>query len=211
MSNIVIVGGTGFAGSAITAQAASRGHKVTSLSRSVPSAPVPAVTYQSAKVAEVTSVPEDTDVIIGALSPRGDNQGTLVDIYTRLASVAGEAGARLIVIGGFGSLRPAEGAPRFAESGGLPPEYAAEATEMNSVRAALEDTPVSVDWTFVSPAATFGPTSTQQPQGHYRTGNDVAVFDAEGNSNLAVADLGLAVIDEIENPSAHRAHISFAY
>jgi uncharacterized protein len=45
MSRITIIGGTGFAGSAIAAEAAGRGHQVAALSRSLPEAPIPHVTY----------------------------------------------------------------------------------------------------------------------------------------------------------------------
>ena len=45
MSRITVIGGTGYAGSAIVAEAAARGHQVTALSRSLPGAPIPNVTY----------------------------------------------------------------------------------------------------------------------------------------------------------------------
>jgi uncharacterized protein len=39
VSRITVIGGTGYAGSAIVAEAAARGHQVTALSRSLPGAP----------------------------------------------------------------------------------------------------------------------------------------------------------------------------
>jgi putative NADH-flavin reductase len=45
VSRITVIGGTGYAGSAIVAEAAARGHQVTALSRSLPGAPIPDVTY----------------------------------------------------------------------------------------------------------------------------------------------------------------------
>jgi putative NADH-flavin reductase len=42
-------------------------------------------------------------------------------------------------------------------------------------------------------------------------GGDVALFDAEGGSNISGADLALAVVDEIETPARHREHIGIAY
>ena len=44
MSRITVIGGTGYAGSAIVAEAAARGHQVTALSRSLPDAPIPDAT-----------------------------------------------------------------------------------------------------------------------------------------------------------------------
>lgn len=45
MSRITVIGGTGYAGAAIVAEAAGRGHHVTALSRSKPDATIPNVTY----------------------------------------------------------------------------------------------------------------------------------------------------------------------
>ena len=47
MARITVIGGTGYAGSAIVAEAAARGHHVTALSRSLPDAPIPNVTSGS--------------------------------------------------------------------------------------------------------------------------------------------------------------------
>ncbi len=43
MSRIIVIGGTGYAGSAIVTEAAARGHAVTAFSRSLPAEPVPGV------------------------------------------------------------------------------------------------------------------------------------------------------------------------
>ncbi|WP_028707801.1 NAD(P)-dependent oxidoreductase [Propionicicella superfundia] len=211
MSTIAVIGGTGYAGSAIVKEAAGRGHEVISVSRSLPAEPVSGVRYEQGQAIAATSVLDGVDVVVGALSPRGDNQGTLVDVYTLLAAAIADAGTRLVVIGGFGSLRPAPGAPRFAEGEGLPPEFAAEAGEMNSVRAALETTPETLDWVFVSPGAVFGAQAPGEARGTYRTGGDVALVDADGNSAISGPDFATAVVDEIETPTVHRAQISFAY
>lgn len=45
MSRITVIGGTGYAGSAIVAEAAARGHEVAVLSRSAPEPPVGDVSY----------------------------------------------------------------------------------------------------------------------------------------------------------------------
>lgn len=213
MTTIAIIGGTGFAGAAIAAEAARRGNTVTALSRSTPEKPIDGVTYVQGDVQTAApQVVEGADVIIGALSPRAGSEGTLVQTYTDLAQLAAKNNARLIVIGGFGSLRPAPGAPRFAEGDALPPEIAPEAREMNAVREYLSQTPESVNWTFVSPAGEFGGyLPVTEPRGTYRTGGDVALFDADGKSAIGGADFATAVIDEVESAAHPREHISFAY
>jgi len=211
MSTIAVIGGTGYAGSSIVKEAITRGHQVISLSRSLPAEPVDGVRYVQGSAADGVKIVTGADVVVGALSPRAGTEGTLVDTYTKLADLAAAAGARLIVVGGFSSLRPAPGAPRFAE-GDLPPEFAAEAREGNSVLSALSaGAPQNLDWLFVSPAAAFGAYTPQgEPRGTYRTSTDVALFDAEGNSAIEGPDFALAIIDEIESPTRHRGQIHFA-
>lgn len=213
MSTIAVIGGTGYAGSSIVNEAVSRGHRVISLSRSLPTDPVDGVRYVQGTAADSEQVVAGAEVVVGALSPRAGTEGTLVDTYTKLAELAAAAGARLIIVGGFSSLRPAPGAPRFAEGGELPPEFAAEAREGNSVLTALSTSaPESLDWLFVSPAAAFGAYTPQgEPRGTYRTSTDVALFDADGSSAIEGADFALAVVDEIEKPTRHRSQIHFAY
>ena len=50
-----------------------------------------------------------------------------------------------------------------------------------------------------------------QHTGQYRVGDDVALFDADGTSSISGADFATAVVDEIEGPVHHRAHIGIAY
>ncbi|MGV8966015.1 MAG: NAD(P)-dependent oxidoreductase [Cellulomonas sp.] len=212
MSIIAIMGGTGFAGSSIAKEASARGHRVSSLSRSVPAEPVDGVRYVQGTAADAEQFVAGADVVVGALSPRAGTEGTLVDTYTKVADLAAAAGARLIVVGGFSSLRPAPGAPRFAE-GDLPPEFAAEAREGDAVLTALSTgAPENLDWLFVSPAAAFGAYAPQgEPRGTYRTDTDIALFDADGASAIEGPDFALAVVDEIEKPTRHRSQIHFAY
>lgn len=63
----------------------------------------------------------------------------------------------------------------------------------------------------LSPAGAHGSFAPGERTGSYRVGGEVALFDAEGNSNLSGADLAIAVVDEIETPAHHRAHIGVAY
>ena len=52
MARITVIGGTGYAGSAIVEQAAARGHQVTALSKGAPKAPVETVTYVQGNASE---------------------------------------------------------------------------------------------------------------------------------------------------------------
>jgi putative NADH-flavin reductase len=212
MSTIVVVGGTGYTGGNIAREAVSRGHHVVSVSRSAPKEPIPGVQYETGPIEEVAPrVVPGVDAVVATLSPRGDMAGRLVSVYRDLAQQSAATGARYIQIGGFSSLRPAAGQPRFVE-GDVPEEFRAEAQEGDATRAMLGDSaPEGLDWVFVSPAGGYGSWAAGEPTGSFRVGDDVALFDDNGGSNISGADFAAAVVDEIDNPTHHRAHIGVAY
>lgn len=212
MATIVVVGGTGYTGGNIVREATGRGHAVVSVSRSTPSEPVPGVRYEVGDVDEVAArVIPGADVVVACLSPRGDMVGRLVDVYRRLARLSADAGARYLQVGGFSSLRPAPGAPRFVE-GDVPEEFRQEAHEGEATRVMLEqDSPPDLDWVFISPAGSYGAFAPGEQRGRYRVGDEVALFDADGGSSISGPDFATAVVDEIDGSVHHRAHIGFAY
>lgn len=212
MSKILIIGGTGFAGGFIAKEAEKRHHEVTVLSRSQPQTSIEGIEYIQGSALDAELVADliaKSDIVIGAVSPRGDMAGKIAPLYTELAHRVAEHGARFIVIGGFSSLRPAEGAPRFFEDGSIPPEYKDEALELASVFEALKnDAPESLDWLFVSPAAAFGAYVEVPDTGSYRISGDVALFDEKGESKISGADFAIGVVDEIEKSQYHKENIS---
>jgi uncharacterized protein len=212
MSTIVVVGGTGYTGGNIVREAASRGHHVISVSRSQPKEPVEGVRYEVGAVEVIAPrVIAGADAVVAAISPRGDMAGRLLEVYRELARLSAEAGARYLQVGGFSSLRPAPGKPRFVE-GEIAEEYREEALEGEATRVMLaEDAPKDLDWVFVSPAGAYGAWAPGERTGKYRVSDEVAVFDAEGESNISGADFALAVVNEIETPVHHREHIGVAY
>jgi putative NADH-flavin reductase len=211
MTTIVVVGGTGYTGGNLVREAAARGHRVVSVSRSEPREPVEGVRYEVGPVEEVAPrVVPGADAVVAALSPRGDMAGRLVDVYTQLAGLSAQAGARYLQVGGFSSLRPAPGEPRFAE-GEVPEQFRGEALEGEATRRMLaEDAPEGLDWVFVSPAGSYGAWAPGERTGTYRVGGEVALLDADGSSSISGADFAAAIVDEIENPVHHREHIGVA-
>jgi putative NADH-flavin reductase len=215
MSRITVIGGTGYAGSAIVAEAAGRGHEVTSLSRSTPAEPVPGVNYvqgDATDEATLSSVVSGADVVVAALAPRGPLAGSFRDVYRTVARLADAEGARLFVVGGFSSLRPAAGAPRFVEDlSHSPAEFHAEI--LAGAALIIEDLPAgpeTLDWVFVSPAATFGSFAPGERLGRYRLGGEIAV-EPEGGGTISGADYALGLVDLIEKGEHHRAHINLAH
>lgn len=215
MSHIVVIGGTGYAGSAIAREAASRGHEVTAFSRSLPADPIPGVNYvqgDAADEAALASVISGTDVVVAALAPRGDLAGSFGEVNRTIMRLADAAKARLFVVGGFSSLRPAAGAPRFMEDlSGVPAEIHDEI--LAGAALIIEDlpsTPETLDWVFVSPAQNFGSYAPGERLGHHRVGDDVAVSPEDGGA-ISGPDYAIGFVDLIEAGDRHRAHVNLGY
>jgi putative NADH-flavin reductase len=211
MSTIVVFGGTGYTGGHIVREAASRGHQVISVSRTRPSDPVTGVRYEIGSAEQLApELISGADAVVATLSPRGDMAGRLVQIYGDLAAQAATAGARYLQVGGFSSLRSAADAPRFAE-GDIPAEFRGEVLEGEGTRAMLVDTaPDDLDWVFVSPPQVYGSFAPGERTGRYRISGEVALLDEANSSSISGADFALAIVDEVENPRHHRAHIGVA-
>ena len=215
MSRIIIIGGTGYAGSAIVAEAAARGHEVTVLSRSLPAEAVLGVNYVQGDVTDeavLSSAVSGADVVVGALSPRGPLAGSFRDVYRTIAGLADAEGVPLFVVGGFSSLRPAAGAQRFAEDLSHAPAELRD--ELAAVSALVTDdlpaTPETLDWVFVSPARNFGSFAPGERLGRYRVGDDVAIQPEDGGA-ISGVDYALGFVDLIEQGNHHRAHVNLAY
>ncbi|MCH1881972.1 NAD(P)H-binding protein [Agrococcus sp. ARC_14] len=213
MAKITVLGATGFAGGNIAKEAAERGHELTLVSRSTPlDAPAGARVIQGSVLdGDVLAQAIDgADVVIGALSPRGDMEGKVADAYAEIAGRLAGTSTRFMIIGGFGSLKNADG-ERIVETDAFEPAYKPEARELFAAYervSAIE----GVDWTYVSPAGAFGSYIPDQVRrGEYRTGGDTPVLDAEGNSAISGADFAIAIVDAIEQDTHRRAHVSFAY
>ena len=215
MSRIVVIGGTGYAGSAIVAEAAARGHEVTAFSRSLPDDRVENVNYvpgDATSEATLASVVSGADVVVAALAPRGPLAGPFRDVNRTIASLADAENARLFVVGGYSSLRPAAAAPRFVEDlSHVPAEFHDEV--LAGAALIIEDlpgTPETLNWVFVSPALAFGAYVPGERLGEYRLGDDVAVQPEDGGA-ISSADYAIGLVDLIEQDNLHRAHVNLAH
>lgn len=216
MSRIVILGGTGYAGGLIAAEAARRGHEVLSVSRSAAQDPVEGVEHRAGDVRDATILAEvlsGADVVISALSPRGDmaDLEEFRALQQRIAQGARTAGARLGVIGGAGSLLVAEDGPKLVDTPDFPTEFAQEPRVLDAVLQDLRGADGGLDWFFLSPAGGFGSFAPGEATGTYRVGGDVLLTDEKGESFISGADLALAMVDEIERPAHRRTRFTVAY
>lgn len=216
MSRITVLGGTGYAGAAIVAEAARRGHEVTAVSRTAPTDPVAGVDYVTGSVLDAAlldQVVPGRDVVISALSPRGDMadkvEGVLQDLTRRVDGTT----TRVAHVGGASSLLVEPGGPRLWD---LTKDHAPEAVrpEIETGLNILDDfrsSPETVDWFYVSPPEKFGAWVPAPVTGGYRLGGEVLLRDDAGESTISAADLALAIVDEIEHPAHHRARFTAAH
>ncbi|ROR73466.1 NAD(P)-dependent oxidoreductase [Bogoriella caseilytica] len=214
MTDLVVLGGTGYAGGHIAAEAARRGLSVRAVSRHVPEQPAAGVDYVTGDVLDdafLGSVLEEAGTALLALSPRGGMEGQVLTTAERLIPMAIAHGVRLGVIGGAGGLKVSADGPRLVDTDSFPEEIRPESEEMAEIFARLQSAPEDLDWFFVNPAAGFGAHQPGQRTGTFRLGGDVLLTDEDGNSDISGADFAMAVVDEIQRADHRRGQFSVAY
>ncbi|WP_200211261.1 NAD(P)-dependent oxidoreductase [Micromonospora coerulea] len=213
MSNIVVFGAGGTAGSRITAEAIGRGHRVTAAVRrpeatSYLPAGVRTVTGDATSPRSVRELAEDADVFVVAIG--GGERDLWRDAADTLVGTLRELPhpPRVIHVGGGATLLTPKGTP-FLDEPDFPAEYRDSAKGQADALAVYRAAADGVTWTYVSPPPLeFHP---GERTGHYRTGTDEPVTDAQGRSVLTYEDLAVAIVDEIENPRFANARFTAAY
>ncbi|QDP96146.1 NAD-dependent epimerase/dehydratase family protein [Microlunatus elymi] len=199
---IIIFGGTGYAGGHIAREAVRRGHRVTSYSRSgAPAEPIDGVDYRTGSLTDPAVVDraaaEADDLVIAVHGADVDGR-PLLDVLPSLIDASIAHGTRLSFVGGAASSLVAEGGPRLLDTPEFNEDWKPEATAHAAVLEALRRAPAELDWFYVSPAALFGSYAAGEATGSYRTGGDLLVTQDDGSSEISGADFALAYLDEIE-------------
>ncbi|WP_435586759.1 NAD(P)-dependent oxidoreductase [Micromonospora aurantiaca (nom. illeg.)] len=213
MSDIVVFGAGGTAGSRIAAEAVERGHRVTAAVRrpeAVGYLPpgVRTVTGDATSARSVRELAEDADVLVVAIGGGERNlwrdaARTLVDTLRELPDPP-----RVIHVGGGSTLLTPKGT-RYLDEPDFPEEYRDSAHGQADALEFYRTSADGVTWTYVSPPPLeFHP---GERTGHYRTGTDHPVTDAQGRSVLTYEDLAVAIVDEIEDPRFSNARFTVAY
>ena len=201
--NIALIGATGFVGTAVLNELLQRGHRVTALARNPAKlAARHGLTVVAADAQDATQVAQAAaghDAVVSAYNPGW----TVPDIHDQFlqgtrAIIDGtkQAGVRrLLVVGGAGSLFVAPGV-QLVDTPAFPAEWkqgALAAREaLNWIRA--EST---LDWTFLSPPILLQP---GERTGQYRLGTEAPLMNGEQPGRISVADLAVALADELEAP-----------
>ncbi|MBO9662996.1 NAD(P)-dependent oxidoreductase [Dokdonella sp.] len=201
--NIALVGASGNAGSRILKELSDRGHAVTAIARQPEKiAALPGVTAKAGDVfdqAGLTALLRGHDVVVSAVHFVASDPCILID------AVKAAGAKRYLVVGGAGSLEVAPGVPlvttpEFPEA--YKPEALAGGRFLDLLRAEKE-----LDWTFLSPSASFEP---GRRTGTFRLGGDRLLVGEQG-SRISFEDYAIALVDEIEKPAHHRQRFTVGY
>uniref|UniRef100_UPI0010A7BAD9 NAD(P)-dependent oxidoreductase n=1 Tax=Cellulomonas telluris TaxID=2306636 RepID=UPI0010A7BAD9 len=151
MARITVLGGTGYAGAALVAEARKRGHDVTAVSRSRPDAPVDGVSYVEGSVLDpdvLGTAVQGADVVVSALSPRGDMAGRLEGVVEDLVARLSGTPTRFGYVGGASSLLVEEGGPRLwdVSEAHIPDDVKPEIRTGLDTLEILQASPDGLDW-----------------------------------------------------------------
>lgn len=219
MKNVVLIGASGFVGSAILNEALNRGHKVTAVVRNpekiTVSTPNLAVIKADATDPEVLAgLAKGKDAVISAYNPGWGNprqyEETLEN-YPKIVEGAKRSGVkRLLVVGGAGTLFVKPGL-RLVDTGVLPEAWLPGVKSLGEFYLNTLVGEKEIDWVFFSPAGNLGNMGPGVRTGKYRLGKDDMLFDEKGESFISVEDYAVAMIDELEQESHHRERFTAAY
>jgi len=215
--NIALIGATGFVGAAVLSTLLQRGHQVTALVRDPARlAPQAGLTVKVADAYEpeaIAAAVRGHDAVVSAFNP-GWNDPALYHNFVRgsdaiVRGVEASGVRRLLVVGGAGSLFVAPGVqlvdtPAFLDH--VPPNIVPGAQAARDALTTLRAN-TTLDWTFLSPPAMLG---QGEATGSYRIGGEDLLMDGDKPAGIAVTDLALAIVDEIEQPRHPRARFTVA-
>ena len=211
---IAIIGATGFVGSAILDELASRNHQLTAIARN------PKTDTEANWVSEdifntdaLAEILKGNDVVINAYNPGWTNPNIYDDFINGSKSIqeaVKKSGVkRFITIGGAGSLFVAPNL-QAVDTPDFPKEYHAGATAARDYLNILKEEK-ELDWAFFSPAFEMHQGITTGRTGKYRLGLENPVFNEEQRHILSVEDLAVVIADEAENPKHHQVRFTAAY
>lgn len=216
MKNVVLIGASGFVGTAILNELLNRGHKVTAIVRD------PAkVTASNPNLKVIQADVTDTDVlieaskgkdaVISAYNPGWKNpniyEETLKNYPLIVDSVKKAGVERLLIVGGAGTLFYAPG-KMVMDADDVPAKLLPGIKSLGEFYLNTLRKENDIDWIFLSPAANM---TLGERTGKFRIGKDDLVVDVNGDSNISVEDYAVAMVDELEQKHHHKERFTIGY
>jgi uncharacterized protein len=216
MDKIVLIGASGFVGSAILEEGLRRDHNITAVVRH-PERITAIHKNLTVKAVDVSFIEKATDVfrgadaVISAYNPGWRNPDIATEttrVYRTILEAVKESGVkRFLVVGGAGSLFVSSG-KRLMDSGVMPEAFLPAVRALANVYLIDLKAEMNIDWVFFSPAGNLEP---GQRTNKFRLGKDDMIVDSNGESRISVQDYAVAMIDELEKPAHHRERFTIGY
>ena len=205
-----VIGATGYVGNAVVQELAARGHDVTAFARNTakvfPAANVRAVAAD-VKAADFAAQLSGFDAVVSAFNPGWTNPNIGRDFRDGYAAILAAAKSAnvpyLLVVGGAGSLYIAPGV-QVIDTPDFPKEIYDGANAARDLLTELRGRN-DLNWAFISPPICLGADGghSEDRTGKYRLGQDDALMDGDAPAGISVADLAIAIADDV----AQKAHL----
>ena len=215
--NLAVIGATGYVGDAVVRELAARGHNITAFARNP--AKVLAAANVRAVAADVTAADfaaqlAGFDAVVSAFNPGWTNPHIGRDFRAGYAAILAAAKTAqvpyLLAVGGAGSLYVAPGV-QLIDTPAFPQEIYDGA---NAARELLRDLQARDDlnWSLISPPARLGAEAgfSEERTGKYRLGQDDLLMDGDAPAGISVADLAVAIADDVEQKAHLRQRFTVA-
>jgi uncharacterized protein len=216
MKKILLIGASGFVGSAIMKEALERGHQVTAVVRHPEkiTAVNKNLTVKKGDVSfadTVANLGKSADAVISAYNPGWKNPDIAEEttrVYRTILQGVRQSGVnRFLVVGGAASLFISPG-KRLMDAGVMPESFLPAVRALANVYLVDLMAEKSIDWIFFSPAGDIHP---GERTGKFRLGKDDLIVNDKGESKISVQDYAVAMIDELEKPAHHRERFTIGY
>lgn len=205
---IAIISASGKAGKMIFDESQKRGHEVTAIIRDKNKADQFKENVLIRDIFDLEAKDLDGfDVIVDAFGAYAPEQLHLhTKVIEKLSVLLNGKKQRLIVVGGAGSLYVTkEHTTQLFETPDFPDAFKPLAQAQSQALDLLR-TFSGVNWTFISPAATFN--YDGEKTGKYLLSGEEFTVNQENESQISYADYAIALVDEIEQAQHNKSRIS---
>ncbi|MBN8826491.1 MULTISPECIES: NAD(P)-dependent oxidoreductase [unclassified Spirosoma] len=212
---LALIGASGFVGSAVLTEALQRGHDVTAIVSHPEKITTTdsKLTVKKGNALDANSIAElvtGHDAVVSTFNAGWTNPNLYDDFLKGAEAIeqgTQQAGVkRYLFVGGAGSLEVALGV-QLVDTPQFPAEWKPGALSARDYLTRLRQN-TTLDWTFLSPAINLAP---GERTGTFRIGTEQPVFDEKGESKITVADLAVAILNEIEQPQFVQKRFTVGY